>query len=117
MGDRVVVPGSRDGRGILDGEGGARVAAAPPHPQHDGRRTDRRLGAVSDALTRHRIACMRFVYGPWDEGCGERRDVANAIAWVRERYDRVGQVPACLVPRRTLARVAGLDVGGDPPLR
>lgn len=90
MGDRVVVPGGRDVRGTLDGDGQACVVAAPPHPEYGGSRTDRRLLAVSDALTDGGIACLRVDFGPWDEGRAERRDVANAVGWARERYDRVG---------------------------
>jgi MFS family permease len=45
---------------------------------------------VSSALTGRGLACLRFDYGPWDGGRGERTDVVNAIGWARERYDRVG---------------------------
>jgi alpha/beta superfamily hydrolase len=55
-----------------------------------GDRHDSRLTAVSDALGEHEIDCLRFDYGPWDEGRGERRDVRQALSWARERYDRVG---------------------------
>jgi len=34
--------------------------------------------------------CLRFDYGDWDEGYGERADVRHAVDWARERYDRVG---------------------------
>ena len=69
------------------------VVACPPHPQHGGNRTDRRLIAVSDALTSNEerpIACLRIDYGPWDEGHGELEDVTHAISWASERYDHVG---------------------------
>ena len=36
------------------------------------------------------VACLRFDYGDWDEGYGEREDARNALRWVRDRYDRVG---------------------------
>ncbi|MFC6716841.1 alpha/beta hydrolase [Natrialbaceae archaeon GCM10025810] len=101
----VIIPGGRDVRGALDepaedgaderesnasGDGEAIVVACPPHPQHGGSRTDPRLVAVSDALTGAGIACLRFDYGPWDGGYGEREDVRNALRWAAERYDAVG---------------------------
>ncbi|ELY58769.1 alpha/beta hydrolase [Natronolimnohabitans innermongolicus] len=90
----VLVPGGRDVRGTLeeptDGAD-AIVVACPPHPQHGGSRSDGRLTAVSDALVDRGIACLRFDYGSWDEGYGERADVRNAVRWAREEeYDRVG---------------------------
>ncbi len=90
--DTVLVPGGRDVRGRLDGpdDAPAAVVACPPHPQHGGRRTDRRLRAVSDALVDEGVACLRFDYGPWDEGRGERADARNAVDWAAERFDRVG---------------------------
>ncbi|MEF8775715.1 MAG: alpha/beta hydrolase [Haloarculaceae archaeon] len=66
------------------------VVACPPHPQFGGRRSDPRLRAVSDALTDRGVACLRFDYGPWDEGRGEQTDVRTALAWTRERYAAVG---------------------------
>ncbi|WP_254767161.1 alpha/beta hydrolase [Salinilacihabitans rarus] len=90
----VLVPGARDVRGTLDEPDGvdadAIVVACPPHPQHGGHRGDPRLVAVGDALGERGIACLRFDYGPWDEGYGEREDVRNAIRWAHDRYDRVG---------------------------
>ncbi|WP_348607804.1 dienelactone hydrolase family protein [Halobaculum rarum] len=96
----VLVPGGRDVRGSLDragdagGTGHARadacVVACPPHPQHRGHRGDERLQAVSAVLTAGGVDCLRFDYGDWDEGYGERADARNAVAWARERYDRVG---------------------------
>ena len=91
--DTVLVPGGRDVRATLDARGGdACVVACPPHPQHGGSRTNPCLRAVSDALGggARPIDCLRFDYGPWDEGRGERADARNAVAWARERYDRVG---------------------------
>ncbi len=92
MSDTVLVPGGRDVRATLDGPDGAArvVVACPPHPQYGGRRTDRRLRAVSDALADAGVACLRFDYGPWDEGRGERADARTAVGWAAERYDRVG---------------------------
>lgn len=89
----VLVPGGRDVRGRLeepDGRTDAVVVACPPHPRHGGSRTDQRLVAVSDALRVVGIACLRFDYGDWDEGYGEREDVRNAVRWAVDRYDRVG---------------------------
>lgn len=93
---RVAIPGPRDVRATLDeptdgaGERDRCVVACPPHPQFGGSRSDRRLRAVSDALGARGVACLRFDYGPWDEGTGERGDAAAAIAWAGERYDAVG---------------------------
>jgi alpha/beta superfamily hydrolase len=93
----VVVGGPRDVRGTLDTpdsetseEPDRAVVACPPHPQHGGNRSDRRLIAVADALVDRGIACLRFDYGEWDGGYGERSDALAALSWGRERYDRVG---------------------------
>ncbi|GAA0207657.1 dienelactone hydrolase family protein [Halobaculum roseum] len=101
----VLVPGGRDVRGSLDraseaerGDADAEadpdtdacVVACPPHPQHRGHRGDERLRAVSDVLTAGGVDCLRFDYGDWDEGYGERADARNAVAWAGERYERVG---------------------------
>ncbi|MCL7416350.1 MAG: alpha/beta hydrolase [Halalkalicoccus sp.] len=88
----VVVPGSRDVRGTLDGDSDSEtcVVACPPHPQHRGHRGDPRLKAVSDALVERGIACLRFDYGEWDEGYGEREDARNAIRWAAGEFDSVG---------------------------
>ncbi|UPW01159.1 dienelactone hydrolase family protein [Halorussus gelatinilyticus] len=95
------IPGARDVRATLDtpdddpdapesADPEAVVVACPPHPQHRGHRGDKRLVAVSEALNEAGIACLRFDYGDWDEGYGEREDARNALRWARERYDRVG---------------------------
>ena len=100
MSDPVFLPGGRDARGTLDtaseglptsdaSDADACVVACPPHPQHRGRRSDRRLRAVSDELAARGCDCLRFDYGPWDGGRGERRDARNAVEWAGERYDRV----------------------------
>ncbi|MFB6089591.1 MAG: alpha/beta hydrolase [Halobellus sp.] len=105
MSETVLLPGGRDARGTLDvavgcagdrggagrdGSAAARcVVACPPHPQHGGTRSDQRLTAVSEELTERDVDCLRFDYGPWDGGRGERTDATNAVAWARERYDRV----------------------------
>lgn len=93
MNETVLVPGGRDVRGTLDGVAADTdrvVVACPPHPQHRGHRGDERLVAVSDALTDAGVDCLRFDYGPWDEGRGEVTDVQNALRWAAERYERVG---------------------------
>lgn len=86
----VVLPGGREVRGTLDGDGETVVVACPPHPQHRGHRGDARLIAVTEALSEREIACLRFDYGEWDEGYGEREDARNAIRWASERFDSVG---------------------------
>jgi len=100
--DDILVPGGRDVRGRLDRaadastdgdaptDADACVVACPPHPQHRGHRGDERLRAVADELTARGLDCLRFDYGDWDEGYGERADVRHAVDWARERYDRVG---------------------------
>lgn len=96
----VVVPDPRDVRATLDRppagedtdpgtETDALVVTCPPHPQMGGNRTDSRLRAVSDALRERVVACLRFDYGDWDDGNGERADAERAVAWGRERYERV----------------------------
>jgi alpha/beta superfamily hydrolase len=89
--ERVHLPGARDATASLDSDGRADavLVACPPHPQHGGTRHDGRLTAVSDVLP-DRIDCLRFDYGPWDEGRGERTDAENACAWAADRYARVG---------------------------
>ena len=90
--DAVLVPGARDVRATLDAadDDDAAVVACPPHPQFGGRRSDARLRAASEALRERGVDCLRFDYGEWDEGRGERADAESALAWARERYDRVG---------------------------
>lgn len=98
MSETILVPGGRDVRATLDGAADEEtespadsvVVACPPHPQHRGHRGDDRLVAVADGLGDRGVDCLRFDYGPWDEGRGELADVGNAIGWARERYERVG---------------------------
>ncbi|MFB6087745.1 MAG: dienelactone hydrolase family protein [Haloarculaceae archaeon] len=101
MSETVRIPGARDVRATLDGaagrehgdahgESGGCVVACPPHPQMGGSRSDARLRAVSDALGERGVACLRFDYGSWDEGEGERRDARNAASWAGDRFERVG---------------------------
>jgi len=89
VGERDDGDGDRDG-GDDDAGAEACVVACPPHPRHRGHRGDERLRAVSGALTDRGVDCLRFDYGPWDEGRGERTDARKAVAWARERYARVG---------------------------
>ncbi len=92
MGDRLRIPGDRDVRATLDEPtvgATAVVVAAPPHPQMGGNRTDSRLQAVSDALVDRGVACLRFDYGPWDEGRGEQTDAERTLQWARDRYASV----------------------------
>ncbi|MDG5776244.1 alpha/beta hydrolase [Haloarculaceae archaeon H-GB2-1] len=91
MSERVVVPGARKVVATLDdGDADSVVVACPPHPQFGGNRSDSRLTAVGEALGERGIACLRFDYGPWDEGRGERTDALDAIGWARDRYDAIG---------------------------
>jgi uncharacterized protein len=86
----ILIPGGRAVRAVLDEpetDPIGIVVACPPHPQHGGSRTDQRLLAVSEALCGVGIACLRFDYGAWDEGYGEREDVRNAIRWADDEYD------------------------------
>jgi alpha/beta superfamily hydrolase len=95
--ETVLVPGSRHVEATLDSpdaapESGAEgcVVMCPPHPQHRGHRGDDRLVAVSEYLVDRGTAVLRFDYGEWDEGLGEREDARNALRWASERYDDVG---------------------------
>ncbi|WP_323173233.1 CocE/NonD family hydrolase [Natrialba sp. PRR66] len=111
----VLVPGGRDVRATLtepDAETDAIVVACPPHPQQGGSRTDSRLVAVADRLRENAVACLRFDYGEWDEGYGEREDVRNAIRWATERYDRVGLFGYSF--GASLALLAAADVDPAP---
>ena len=120
----VLIPGGRDVRGTLEtpdaGDPTPVVVACPPHPQHGGSRTDPRLVAVSDRLRESGIACLRFDYGSWDEGYGEREDVRNAVRWARENERFAG--PGDDAPSvgvfgysfgASLALLASSDVGPD----
>ncbi|MFC6767733.1 alpha/beta hydrolase [Natrinema soli] len=118
----VLVPGGRDVRGTLSepaDEPLAIVVACPPHPQHGGSRSDSRLVAVSDALVTVGIACLRFDYGAWNEGSGEREDVRNAVRWAREWADGMDgdDIPVGVFGYSfgaSLALLASADVDPDP---
>jgi alpha/beta superfamily hydrolase len=92
--ETVLIPGARDVEATLDtpddAEPSACVVMCPPHPQHRGHRGDDRLLAVSEYLVDRNTAALRFDYGEWDEGMGEREDARNAIRWASERHDDVG---------------------------
>jgi hypothetical protein len=91
--ERLGIDGSRSGplRATLDApESDAVVVACPPHPRMGGDRRDPRLRVLADALAERGVACLRFDYGPWDEGRGERRDARDALAWAGRRHDPVG---------------------------
>jgi alpha/beta superfamily hydrolase len=91
MNKRLSIPGPRSLDATLDTtDSDTVVVACPPHPQFGGDRHDSRLTAVSDGLLAEDIDCLRFDYGPWDDGHAERRDVSQALSWARERYDGVG---------------------------
>ncbi|MWG35071.1 alpha/beta hydrolase [Halomarina oriensis] len=90
MTDAIVVPHARDVRATLDGaDAETCVVACPPHPQMGGSRSDARLTALGETLAPD-VDCLRFDYGAWDGGRGERTDVHAALDWADERYDRVG---------------------------
>ncbi|SEH65948.1 hypothetical protein SAMN05192561_12313 [Halopenitus malekzadehii] len=93
--ETVLIPGGRDVRASHDRAHAGRDAAAcvvacPPHPEHGGTRHNGHLQAVSSVLRDRGVDCLRFDYGDWDGGPGELADVEAAMAWARDRYDRVG---------------------------
>ncbi|ELZ06255.1 hypothetical protein C482_00495 [Natrialba chahannaoensis JCM 10990] len=109
----VLVPGGRDVRGTLtepDEEATTIVVACPPHPQHGGSRSDSRLVAVAERLQENGIACLRFDYGAWDNGYGEREDVRNAIRWAGDHYERVGLFGFSFGASLSLLAAASIDV-------
>lgn len=91
MTDRLPIPGPRDVTASLDTPDAARVVVAcPPHPQMGGDRRDSQLRAVGDALAAVDCACLRFDYGPWDEGRAEVTDVRGALAAAHDNFASVG---------------------------
>ncbi len=118
--NKVVVPGTRDVRATLDAPNcetdgsearDACVVACPPHPQFNGNRNDNRLVALGEYLAGHGIDCLRFDYGEWDEGYGEREDARNALRWAKDRYDAVGIFGFSF--GGGIAALAGADEGAD----
>ena len=111
MSERVRIAGTRDLVATLDGpaDADALVVACPPHPRMGGSRSDARLRAVCDVLADADVACLRFDYGPWDEGRGEQGDVRDAIAWGRERYAAVGLFGFSFGAGLALLAAASLD--------
>ncbi|WP_336002045.1 alpha/beta hydrolase [Halorientalis halophila] len=90
MSEQRRIAGDRDLRVTVDTPDADRaVVACPPHPQMGGTRSDPRLRAVGEALGERGVACLRFDYGPWDEGEGERRDALTVLASARDDYDEV----------------------------
>lgn len=110
------VPGPRDVRATLsDTDATAVVVACPPHPQMGGDRHDARLRAVSDALEERSIGCLRFDYGPWDEGRAEVTDCESALAWARENFERAGLFGYSFGGAVALRTAAGASTEGTPP--
>jgi alpha/beta superfamily hydrolase len=114
---RVPLPGPRDARARLDGDAdGPVVVACPPDPREGGSRADARLRAVSAALTDRGVGCLRLGYGPWAGGAGAVGDARRAVAWARERSDRValagysfgGAVALAAAAETPVARVSAL---------
>jgi alpha/beta superfamily hydrolase len=113
MNKRISIPGSRTLTASLDStDSDAVVVACPPHPEFGGDRHDSRLEAVSDELLDAGVDCLRFDYGPWDEGEAEQGDVRRALAWARERYDRVGLFGFSF--GASMALLAGVPEEGEP---
>lgn len=96
-----------------DAIGGSRavVIACPPHPQYGGSRSDPRLRAVSERLRSNGIDCLRFDYGPWAEGIGERDDSLTVIEWAHERYEQVGLFGYSFGGAVGVLAAAGDDIG------
>ncbi len=116
MTERFRVPGPRDVRATVSNTGvDAAVVACPPHPQMGGDRHDSRLRAVSDALGDRSIGCLRFDYGPWDEGRAEVTDARSALAWAREKYETVGLFGYSFGGAVALRAAADESTGGTPP--
>ena len=113
MSDEVRIASARELRVSVDTpDADACVVAAPPHPQMGGSRSDARLRGVGDALADAGVACLRFDYGPWDEGDGEQRDVHNALAYARDHFERVGLFGYSFGAGVTL--LAAADADPDP---
>jgi alpha/beta superfamily hydrolase len=110
----VPIPGGREVVATLnepDSGADAVVVACPPHPQFGGTRSDRRLVAVGEALAGRGVACLRFDYGEWDEGRGEREDAWSALRWAADGFDRVGLFGFSFGAGVALLAAASTDVG------
>lgn len=108
LGDKRTLSATRDST-----DGRAVVVACPPHPQAGGDRSDSRLQAVSDALPPG-VDCLRFDYGPWDEGVGEQDDVWTALDWARREYDRTALFGFSFGGAVALAAMADSSSGTQP---
>ncbi|MFB6222243.1 MAG: alpha/beta hydrolase [Haloarcula sp.] len=114
MSDRIRIPAGRSVTATLDrSETDALVVACPPHPQHGGSRSDTRLKGVSDALAPE-VGCLRFDYGAWDEGRGERVDAEHTLAWASERAETVGLFGYSFGAAVALCAAAELDGKREP---
>ncbi|MFC7133502.1 MULTISPECIES: alpha/beta hydrolase [Salinibaculum] len=116
MTDRLPIPGPRDVTASLDTSDASRVVVAcPPHPQMGGDRRDSRLRAVADALAGVDCACLRFDYGPWDEGRAEVTDVRSALAWAHDNFLTVGLFGYSFGGSMALLAAAAFREGEDAP--
>lgn len=93
--ESVVLAGPRDVRGTLDratpeDRSETVVIACAPHPQYGGSRSDPRLRSVSATLGKRSLDCLRFDYGAWAAGTGERADLRAALTWAAATYSQVG---------------------------
>lgn len=116
----VPVPGARHVDGTLsypaDGDPDALeacVVMCPPHPEFGGHRGDPRLEAVAEGLLDREIGSLRFDYGSWDDGHGEREDARNALRWVVDRADHVGAFGYSFGGAIAVLAVATVDVPVD----
>ena len=116
MADTFPVPGPRDVRATLDQpDADSAVVACPPHPRMGGDRRDSRLRAVSEALAARSMACLRFDYGPYDEGRAEVTDARAALAWARENFASVGLFGYSFGAGVALRGAASESADGTPP--
>lgn len=103
--------------------GGVRGAAVlcHPHPAHGGTMDNRVVYRAAKAAQEARLAALRFNFrgagassGSFDEGEGEKDDVAAALGWLAQRYP---SLPLALVGFSFGAWV-GLQVGcADPRVK
>jgi alpha/beta superfamily hydrolase len=113
MSEPVIVPSDRDVRGTVDNPDRSDcVVACPPPPSYGGSRSNPLLRAVSDAVDR---ACLRFDYGPFDDGRGELGDTRAALAWARARYEEVALFGYSFGGCLALVAAARESRAGSPP--